>query len=379
MKIPQTSRLFSRSFRCLSLGNLFFLTLALLVVIAGCQGGAPEKTAIKRPVVTGVTVSAVAPAAVDDVYETTGTVRADYTSVVASRIMGRVTALYVREGQRVKAGEILLAVENEDLGQKVSGASMALESAKQNRDLAEVTWQRYRKIYEERALSQHEMDQVESQRNVARSEYERANAAVAEARTYQGFSKIWSPLAGVVTNRTITQGSMAVPGQPLMTIENPSSLYVECFADERLGSRLKKGMAADVDLGERQRFRGTIRDIVPAVDPRSRTFLVKIGLPAGDGADTALRSGLFARVGIPVGKREALLVPEAALVQKGQLTGLFTVSPDGVVTYRLVKAGRTDSQRRVEILSGLAARERIVSEGVRNAVDGGIVQRSSIP
>jgi RND family efflux transporter MFP subunit len=351
------------------------LIVAIACLIWGCQAGSDsEKLKTKAPAVTGVQVMTVTPASVDDLVEMTGTVKSDHTSTIASRIMGRVTALYVREGDQVKAGQSIMKIEGQDLSQKLIGATMAMDSARQNRDLAETTWKRYRKLYNDKALSQQEMDEVESRKSVAESEYRRARAAVEEAEIFVNFTNISAPFSGTITNRAISEGGMAVPGQPLMTIESSSSLYVECFADESLMGHLKKGMDAHVVLeSQSQPLKGIVRDIVQSIDPRSRTFLVKVGLPP-DSSTKRLKNGLFVRVRLVVGKKDVLLVPTAALVQKGQLTGLFSVTPGGTVTYRLVKAGRSYPGERMEILSGLAANEQIIAGGVGAAVDGGIIQ-----
>lgn len=347
----------------------FILAVLAVPFLWGCQGGSkPETPDIQRPILKGIKTATIAPMVVDDLYETTGTVKADRISTVASRIMGSVTALHVREGDQVQAGQRLLVIDSQDLVQREKGAAMAFESAKEHRALAEATWRRYRNLYIEKALSQQEMDEVDTRKKIAENEYERARAAVDEAKTSRAFAVIKAPFAGTIISRTVTEGSMAVPGQPLLTIENTASLYAEVFIDEGLLGRLKKGLPVTIDISGRS-IRGTIRDIVTAVDPRSRTFLAKISLPA-DG----LKSGLFVKVHIPTGKKEILLVPAAATVRKGQLTGVYAVAADGVVTFRLIKAGRSYPDGRVEVLSGLFPNERIISEGVGKAVDGGMIQ-----
>ncbi len=358
--------------------GLPFLTLPILCCCIallpwGCQEGPkPGGAAPQRPLVMGVKTTAIAPSTIDDVYETMGTVKADRTAVIASRIMGTVTAIFVNEGDPVRAGQSLIRIDSEDLAQRVRGASMALETAKQQMALAESTWRRYRILYEEKALSQQEMDQVETQKKVAESEHERAKAAFAEAMTFQGYARIKAPFAGMVKDKRIQAGSMAVPGLPLLTIEDASSFHIESFIDEAYSGKLKRGMPAEIviDAGGK-RTQGRIRDIVPAVDPQSRTFMVKIDLPSA-----GLKSGLFARVRIPVAKKEAMLVPAGAVVQKGQLTGIYTLNPSGIVIYRLVKTGRAYPDGRIEVLSGLQPNEAVITEGVQNAVDGGIFRQN---
>lgn len=145
-------------------------------------------------------------------------------------------------------------------------------------------------------------------------------------------------------------------------------MYVETSVDESLTSRIKPDMPAYITVDSLGKtLQGRIREVVPLVDPASRTFIVKITVP-----DENLRSGLFARVRIPLGNRSAILVPNGAIVSKGQLTGVYVVDGQGMVTYRLIRTGK-QFPNGIEVLSGLSPRERIITGNVEKAVDGGIL------
>ena len=304
----------------------------------------------------------------DDVYEVTGTVRANSTSIVASRVMGVVTSLPVREGDTVKAGQVLLIIDDRDAVQRVHAANMAVESAKQSQSLAEKTWQRYKNLYDENVLSRQEMDQMETQKKVAEAEYERIKAMAEEARTYLSFTRVTAPISGRITEKRIDAGSMATPGMPLLVIEGGGSSYIEASIDAGLGDKVKTGMVVEAMVETMDRpLAGMIREVFPSVDPLSRTFTVKVEI-----RNASLRSGLFARVRIPVGKREAILVPDQAIVQKGQLTGVYAVDGQGIVTYRLIRKGNT-SAGGTEILSGLTVNDRIITAGIEKVIDGGVL------
>jgi RND family efflux transporter MFP subunit len=354
----------------LALG-LFACTILLGGIWLGCQGKS-AKEAIKKPSVTGVTVKSIAPTQVDEVYETAGTIRSDRTSIISSRVMGTVSSLNVREGETVKAGQLLLTIDDRDARERSNAASMAMEAARQNRDLTEATWGRYRNLFEQKALSGQEMDQFETQRNVAKAEFERARAMAEEAKTFLAFTRIVAPAAGVVTKKQIDVGSMASPGMPLLVIEAQGDSYAETAVDESLSSRIRTGMPAEIDIDTLKRhLQGKVREVIPDINPSSRTFTVKISLP-----DKDLKSGLYVRVKIPVGKRDAIIVPEKAAVRKGQLTGVYVVDAKGVITYRLIREG-TVSDKGIEILSGLNPNERVITSGLENAVDGGSISLES--
>ncbi len=337
-------------------------------VLAGCRDKAGEERST-RPAVIGVTLSTLGATRIDDVYETSATVRSESTSIISSRVMGVVTSLKVREGETVKAGQLLLTIDDRDARERMNAASMALEAAGQNRDLSEITWKRYQSLHEQKIIAKQEMDQVETRRNVANAEYERARAMAEEAKTFLGFTRITSPVNGVVTKKQIDAGSMASPGMPLLVIDALGDAYAEAAIDEGLSSKISAGMPADVEIASQNRhLKGTIREIMPDISPSTRTFIIKIDLP-----DKSLKSGLFARVRIPVGSRDVLLIPESAVVRKGQLTGVYVVDAKGIITYRLIKEGGS-SGKGIEVLSGLKQNERIITSGVSRAIDGGIVR-----
>jgi RND family efflux transporter MFP subunit len=346
----------------------------------------PGIALVKRHAVSDVAVQEVIPSQVDEFYETAATVKAKTTSMIASRVMGTVTSMKVREGDRVNRGQILLSIDDRDTAEKVAAAEAgygealkALDAAKQNKSLADVTYQRYKNLVDEKVITQQELDQVETQKKVADIEYERvqemvkrAQAGLSEAKIFYGFTKVTSPVSGVVTEKKIETGSMAVPGGPLMTVEDISSLRLEAFVDEGLAGKLRTGMSVDVVITSiGKNLKGRISEIVPAVDPMSRTFLIKVEVP-GEG----LRSGLYATLRIPLGKKEALVIPETAIVEKGQLTGVYAVDEKGIISYRLIRTGKRYDHG-VEILSGINPKDRIITEGADKAVDGGILSQGT--
>lgn len=204
-----------RDSRVLIVFCLLAVTVFLIgLLITACQGK-PQEKPLARPSVDNVKITTIAPSTVDEIYETTGTVRSDRTSLVASRAMGVVTSLLVQEGDLVKKGQLIITMDDRDAAQRLNAANMAVESARQNQMLSETTWQRYKNLYDEQALSRQEMDQIETQKKVAQSEYERAKAVADEAGTYQSFTRVVAPVSGRILQKHIEVGSMANPGMPL--------------------------------------------------------------------------------------------------------------------------------------------------------------------
>lgn len=352
------------------------------VTLTGCDELKPGRVEIKRDIITGVEVSEAVKTPVPVYFEATGTVKAVTVSSLLARTMGTVTSINVTEGDPVERGQLLLTMDSRDARARLEaaeagliGAKKTLKSAREQRDLMDKTYERYKVLYDEKAISAQEFDEIATKKKTTSLELERAEEAVSgagasarEARTYLDFTRVTSPVKGVVTAKHIDTGSMATPGVPLLTVEDTSSYLLELQADEGFTGLLNKGARADVILDSiNVRTQGEITEISPAVNPSSRTFLVKVSVK-----EPSLRTGLFARVSIPVGERELLLVPTSSVITRGGLTGVYTVNPKGIVTMRPVRLG-AERDGKVEVLSGLASGERIISAGIERAFDGGQV------
>jgi multidrug efflux pump subunit AcrA (membrane-fusion protein) len=156
---------------CIRLALPVLVLLLAAGFLLGCgENVTPGTAQVKRQTISGVSVATLAPKAVEEFTEATGTVKAAKTSYVASRMMGAVTSLLVKEGDAVEKGQLLLTIDDSDVIQKVKAAeaghreaAKALEAAKQNRELTDITYRRYKKMFEEKAISRQEMDQFETQ------------------------------------------------------------------------------------------------------------------------------------------------------------------------------------------------------------------------
>ena len=323
---------------------------------------------------------------VNDFYEAAGTIQARTISVVSSRIMGVVTDVFVKQGDEVTAGQELLLIDDNDLAQRVKAAQAshdealkAQEMARSRKTLAETTYKRYKQLYDGKAISGQEMDQIANQKQHAELDLQRAQAAaeaaaasLEQAKINLDFSRIASPIDGVVTHKNIDKGSMATPGTPLMTVEDNAGYRVETSVDESMAGQINVSMPVDVAVDSVSKtFKGAVSEIVHSIDPSSRTFVVK-ALIAQDPNEHSLANGLYARVLIPQKSRSVLAVPATAILRKGQLVGVYVVGDGNRVSYRMIRTGKTFGGD-VEALSGLNGGERIVAEGVSNIVEGQVI------
>jgi RND family efflux transporter MFP subunit len=363
-----------------------YLLLFALVVAGGCgRKGEPVSGERDAPVVvTGVTVTEVGatPEAVG--VELSGTVRARTSAVVAARVAGTVTLLKVREGDRVKKGELLARLEARETQAAALAAAAgsdearrALDEAVARKKLADATFGRYQQLFAEQAVTRQEFDIKQMEKEVAAQGVARAEARLSQARelstgagTLAGYSRVTAPISGVITARQVDPGSSVFPSQPLFTVEDEGSYFLEIAVPESLLLKVKPGMPVRVSLDAVSGSSSLpIGEIVPAADPVSRTFIAKIPLSA-----KGLRSGMFGRAEFPVGgTAPALLVAKDAVVERGALTSVWVVDKDKVARMRLVKVGKTVGDR-VEIISGLSSGERVVTAGAGKVSEGARVE-----
>lgn len=350
------------------------LLFAALVAVACTHREKPiERETVDAP------VAIAQQAALPSYHSVAGTVRAETTSTLAANVVGTVTRVHVAEGDHVRTGDLLVEIESREPRAQVDRAragssevERAIEAARANAQLAEATYRRYEALRERGSASQQEYDETKARHTAAQAELERltarrdeARAAATQAEAVLDFSRVRSPIDGVVTTRFVDPGAQAAPGVPLLAIDGKGATRIDANVPETVPVRA--GDRALVISGDRE-IAARVARVQPSVDAAARSALVKLQL------EEPLRAGTYVKVLFPVGARDAVTVPQSALVRRGQLTSVFVVGSDRIARMRLVTIGSTGAGR-TEILSGLAKGEQIVSAPAR--VRDGVVVRTS--
>lgn len=343
------------------LRTLAALLLPTLFALA-CGHDAPK--AIDGPTISAAT-TVLQTAAVPLSSGVAGTVVSSNVSPLASRVVGDVVRVLVSEGDRVHAGQLLIEIDSREgkaqTGRARAGSveiERAIDAAQAKAALAEATMRRYTALFDRRAVSAQEFDEVKASHASSRAELARfvakrdeARAMSDQARVILDYSYLRSPIDGVITRRFVDPGAQAAPGMTLVTVEDARSFRVEATVPEGIGVR--PGDPVTVEIGGTG-IDARVANVQPGLDRTSRSALVKIAL----GTTTlALRSGAYARVLFPTGTRTVLTIPPAAIVRHGQLISVFVVGQDDVARMRLITVGENN-----ELLSGLEPGERIVTE-----------------
>jgi RND family efflux transporter MFP subunit len=361
------------------------ISLLNLAIMAGCGPEHPQNKPVEQAVPVKVRVAPVSHGDRAQVQRLPGTVRAVRTAPIASKLTGTILEVRVRPGDRVKAGQVLAVIDSremEALSQKAAAgrreAEMALQeaeshitAARSNLKLSDATLSRYQKLRDQKSVTPQEFEEVQARQRAASASLEAAQArkqqvlakiaqAESEDRNIQAlrsYAELRAPFHGVITQKHFDPGSLALPGAPVVTVEETGRYRLEVPIEESHARSLRFGQKLNVRIGASADVpvQGVVREIEPVADPASRTFLVKIDLLAR----SELRSGMYGEAVLPGGSSETIWIESRGVVHQGQIEGVYVVDRDQIARLRLVKLG-TVSGNQVEVLSGLQNTESYV-------------------
>jgi len=300
--------------------------------------------------------------------EVRGTVQPGRQAFVSSRVMGPVTAIWVAAGSRVSQGQKLLQIQPAASDGQLAQATGALAQAQAALSLAERNYRRFQALHADTSASDLELD-------MARMDFERAQGAVAQAEgavqaaaSVAGESVVRAPFAGRVVDTLVDLGDLAAPGRPLVQVESTAGLQMHLVVREADIGRIAPGQVlrvtvdARADLGA---IEGPVEEIVPSADPATHSFTVKVGLPG-----VALSSGLSGRAQIAGDEKARLVAPASAVHRRGGLELAVVRAEDGSARTRAVTTGRTLSDGRIEVLSGLDEGDVVAIDAPGPVADG---------
>lgn len=344
------------------------ILIGVFALLVGCGAEESPKLMPESGVVKNIQAETLRLTNVPVPVTAVGTTEPYAQATPGTRLLGRVAAVSVEEGQRVEAGEVLVRIEGGDLSAKRQQASSAVREAKAVRDNAEAQVRRIRNLYQEKAVSKQTLDETETAFERAKANVVAAEGALKEVDANLGYTVVSSPLAGVVVQKFVEPGDMAAPGAPLFTVEQQDPMKVVLQVSERDLPYIKVSLPVTVRVDAAQNikdFDGRVEAVIPSGDPRSRTFEVRVVL---NNKEALLQSGMFARVQFQKDSRPGLLIPAKAVVEHGQLQGVYVVQ-DGRARLRWVRLGKVFGDR-IEVISGVSAGDQIVTDGQDNILDG---------
>jgi RND family efflux transporter MFP subunit len=333
----------------ISIGTAVVLLVAGYVVFGKVAVHAEPKA--EAPV--SVSALVVEPRTIESVVTAAGALTSRNTSVLSSKVMGRVSFLGVQEGDHVAAGKLLIRIDSGEIAAQAFQAQAAYNNAK-------LQYDRIKGLYDAKASTQVEMDQ-------STLGLETAKAGLNAAKSMESYTTITAPITGQIMEKRINLGEMAMPGQPLLKIEDNLNLRLEVTVREQDILHIQPGATVNVQIDAMpgKPIQGKVAMVVPASDVRTHSFVVKVDVPAAKG----LITGMYGKAFFPTGKREAIVVPKSAVVEMSGISGVYVVSANGNAIFQMIQSGEAIGND-IEVVSGLKKADRVIADKHLGRIEG---------
>jgi RND family efflux transporter MFP subunit len=346
-----------------------------LFILTSCNG--EKKEALSKEPAIAVKISGISDNTNSPFVTASGKIEAENSANLSTRMMGYVTKIHVEVGQKVGVGQLLVSINNTDLKAKKAQVDASILQATAGYNNAKKDYDRFVNLFKQQSASQKELDDMTARYEMAKAGLEGAKQMRNEVMAQFSYSNITAPFSGTVTNTFVKEGDMANPGMPLVSVEGASRLQVTAMVSENDIASIKKGTPVHVLVkSSNTKLTGKVNEVSISATNTGGQYLVKINL---DKTDSSVLSGMFVNVQFPIeNKTEAIqtdriLVPQTALVQQGQLTGIYTIGEGNIAILRWLRTGKNFGNQ-VEVLSGLASNEQYIISADGKLYNGALVR-----
>lgn len=340
----------------------------LLCIVASCSSNTKSET--KE---LAVPVEVYKPYTYDSTtISVSGVLSAVNSAQISTRMMAFVDEIYVKRGDRVKKGQVLIRLNSKDLLAKKQQVLAQLSAAELAAKNANKDYRRFRALHATQSVSDKELENMKLNKMSMDANLKVAQKGLEEIDAMLAYTIIKSPFSGRVTQKYIDKGSTANPGMPLLTVEQSHEMEVSSAIPENYMPYVEQGARVEVVVKTLQRtLKGTVSELSPSASLHGGQYTVKITLDEKD--DPALLGGMYVAVRIPLSKSiestPHLFIDKKSLVYREQLKGVYVVNENGEAVLRWLQLGKTEGNT-VEVLSGLKEHEQVIREVTGNLYNG---------
>ena len=309
-----------------------------------------------------------------------GSLQAVRQSVLSAQASGRIASLAVKAGDRVKSGQVLAVIDDRATQAGVAQAQAGFAEADANLANAKAHFDRTRDLRAQGFVAQAALDTAQAQLKAAQAGVAAARAGQTQAGVVQGFTRLTAPYDGWVLATHAEAGGLAMPGAPVLTVYAPQPIRAVVHVPASQQTLAQQAKRIEVQLPGTDRWvTPASQTSLPAADPVSQTVEWRLDLSAADGAGQVpgrqVRVRFVGGTAQPASQR--LLLPESALLRRGELTGVYVVSSKGEgqpagFALRAVRTGAAHGSAGVEVLAGLKAGDRVALDPVRAGLSGAV-------
>ncbi len=351
----------------------FCLAAALLpVALSACENRPPAREQVPEPRIAEVEIRVLEEQQWVETISSFGVIDSAKEIVITTDFSERVEKVHVKEGNRIKAGQLLIELDRRKQELRLARYRTSLREAKATLTNAQTTLKRQEALFAGRNISQSKLEESQLALKTARARYEEALAAVQLGERELADRRINSPAAGQVVKRSVEPGETVSPGAALMVIQVVDAVRVITYVTEKNINHLSLGSEAAVTTPAvpGRAYTARIESLGTKADPDTGSFSVKLAIPNTEGL---LRPGMTARVSLQGLKYlDAILIPDSALVDRSRRRVAYKVEDGKAVQIEPVVALSTIDL--VHVLSGLQAGDQLIVEGIENIVEGSPVR-----
>jgi RND family efflux transporter MFP subunit len=340
------------------------------ILFTSCSGDSQE-VAVKKEDPVNVTV-AVAGMQASNIIQASGQIESKETAVISTRVMGFITGVKVKAGDKVQKGQLLVTIHNADIMARRAQAQAVVSETEAALKDAQKDYERFAELHKQNSASAREFENASLHFSSVKAKSEAARQMQKETEAMLAYTNLKAPFSGTIIQKNVDAGSMANPGMPLLTMEQAGGYQVSASVSEGDIVNVKKNAEATVLIKSTGRtVRGKVSEISPSSQFSGGQYSIKVNIP--DGEKAGLYSGMYVSVSIQASGEAAasnrLLIPVSAVVYRDQLTGIYTITENQTALLRWVKPGKIQGDQ-VEILSGLRKDERYILKSEGRLYDG---------
>ena len=335
----------------------WFVALSL----AGALGNAWAADPVRVPVVTA------GPKSVATGVEIDGVVEPLKQSMVSSQATGRVSALMVKAGDPVKAGQLLATVDDRETQTGVQRSQAQQVQSDSELRNAQLNVSRTRDLQAKGFVSQAALDTAELQLKAAQAGRDQASAGLRQSALSQEFTRVTAPYDGYVSDTLVQAGDLAVPGKPLLSMYSPHAYRVVVHVGVSQLQSTRTAVQVEVQQAGGEWVKPIAQQLLPAADALSQTLQWRLDLPNMPGAPWV--PGQQVRVRFVGGASQRITLPATAVLRRGELTAVYVAGGPGFVM-RVVRLGSHLGQGQVEVLAGLLPQDRVALDPVQAGLLG---------
>ncbi len=318
-----------------------------------------------------VSVVAVRAQAVGQGFELDGVVQAVKQSTLSAQVPGRVTALLVKAGDKVRAGQVLATIDDREAQSGVQRSQAQVAQASAELQNAQANFKRTQELRAQGFISAAALDTAQAQLKATQAARDQATAGGRQAGLSQTFTRVTAPFDALVLQTQAEAGTLAMPGTPLLTLYAPAPLRAVVQVPVSRAKALTGSAQVEVQLaapdGALQWVRPSSARALPGADPVSQTIEWRLDLPAA--ASPAVTVGQQVRVRFAAGQTQRLVVPSAAVLHRGELTAVYVAADKGFAL-KAVRLGADHGNQGVEVLAGLMSGDRVAVDPVKAGLAG---------